>query len=97
MTTVVKTESARPVTPLGILVEQLEKIVKMAETTEIPSELSDAIKQAYQLGSGIDPYLEENTTQESTALAELAEKTRQEPWGSRFSNSETVRQLEQEM
>ncbi len=25
MTTVVKTESARPVTPLGILVEQLEK------------------------------------------------------------------------
>lgn len=54
MTTVVKTESARPVTPLGILVEQLEKIVKMAETTEIPSELSDAIKQAYQLGSGID-------------------------------------------
>ena len=84
MTTVVKTESARPVTPLGILVEQLEKIVKMAETTEIPSELSDAIKQAYQLGSGIDPYLEENTTQESTALAELAEKTRQEPWGSRF-------------
>lgn len=97
MTTVVKTESARPVTPLGILVEQLERIVKMAETTEIPSELSDAIKQAYQLGAGIDPYLEENTTQESTALAELAEKTRQEPWGSRFSNSETVRQLEQEM
>ncbi|MCL2934083.1 MAG: class I SAM-dependent methyltransferase [Trichodesmium sp. MAG_R03] len=97
MTTVVKTESARPVTPLGILVEQLEKIVKMAETVEIPLELSDAIKTAYQLGAGIDPYLEENTTQESTALAALAEKTRQEPWSSRFSNSETVRQLEQEM
>ena len=97
MTTVVKTESARPVTPLGILVEHLEKIVKMAETVEIPLELSDAIKTAYQLGAGIDPYLEENTTQESTALAALAEKTRQEPWSSRFSNSETVRQLEQEM
>ncbi len=97
MTTVVKTETARPVTPLGILVEQLETIVKMAETTEIPSDLADAIKQAYQLGAGIDPYIEENTTQESTALAALAEKTRQEPWSLRFSNSETVRQLEQEM
>ena len=40
MTTVVKTETARPVTPLGILVEQLERIVKMAETAEIPPELS---------------------------------------------------------
>ncbi|MGD1804485.1 O-methyltransferase [Dapis sp. BLCC M126] len=97
MTTVVKTETPRPVTPLGILVEQLERIVKMAETIEIPSELADAIKQAYQLGAGIDPYIEENTTQESTALAALAEKTRQEPWNLRFSNSETVRQLEQEM
>ena len=37
MTTVVKTETARPVTPLGILVEQLETIVKIAETTEIPA------------------------------------------------------------
>ena len=97
MTTVVKTETARPVTPLGILVEQLERIVKMAETAEIPPELSNAIKQAYQLGAGLDPYLEENTTQESPALTALAEKTRQEPWSSRFSNSETVRQLEQEM
>lgn len=97
MTTVVKTEMARPVTPLGILVEQLETIVKMAETTEIPSELADAIKQAYQLAEGLDPYIEKNTTQESDALAALAEKTHLEPWNLRFSNSETVRQLEQEM
>ena len=92
-----KTESARPVTPLSILVEQLEKIVPMLDTVEIPLELSNAIKKAYQLGVGIDPYLEQNTTQESAALATLAEKTRQEPWSLRFSNSETVRQLEQEM
>jgi len=97
MTTILKTESARPVTPLSILVEQLEKIVPMLDTVEIPLELSNAIKKAYQLGVGIDPYLEQNTTQESAALATLAEKTRQEPWSLRFSNSETVRQLEQEM
>ncbi|MEB3343548.1 class I SAM-dependent methyltransferase [Okeania sp.] len=97
MTTVVNTETARPVTPLGILVQQLEKIVKMAENIEVPSELADAIKEAYELGAGLDPYIEDMTTQESTALAALAEKTRQEPWNLRFSNSETVRQLEQEM
>ena len=97
MTTILKTESARPVTPLSILVEQLEKTVQMLDTVEIPLELSNAIKKAYQLGVGIDPYLEQNTTQESAALATLAEKTRQEPWSLRFSNSETVRQLEQEM
>ncbi len=97
MTTVLNTETPRPVTPLGILVEQLEKTVKMAETADIPVELADAIKQAYQLAAGLDPYIEENTTQESVALEALAEKTRLEPWNLRFSNSETVRQLEQEM
>ncbi|NET23957.1 O-methyltransferase [Okeania sp. SIO1I7] len=97
MTTVVNTETARPVTPLGILVEQLEKTVKMAETADIPAELAEAIKEAYQLAEGLDPYIENNTTQESDALAALAEKTRQEPWSLRFSDGETVRQLEQEM
>lgn len=97
MTTVVNTETPRPITPLGILVEKLQKIVKMAETANIPTELADAIKEAYQLAGGLDPYLEENTTTESPALAALAEKTRQEPWNLRFSDGETVRQLEQEM
>jgi len=97
MTNFVKTETARPVTPLGILVEQLEKTVKMAETENISAQLAEALKEAYQLAGGLDPYLEENATQESTALAALAEKTRLEPWNLRFSNSETVRQLEQEM
>ncbi|MFB2895698.1 O-methyltransferase [Aerosakkonemataceae cyanobacterium BLCC-F50] len=93
----VKGDRARPVTPLGILVEKLEKIVKMAETATIPDEISNALQQAYQLAAGIDPYLEEVTTQESPALAALATKTREEPWSKHFSDRATVRQLEQEM
>ena len=95
--TLVKGDMARPVTPLGILSEQLEKIVKMAEDATIPAELSEALKQAYQLATGLDPYSEEVSTQESKALAGLAKKTSEEPWSQRFSDSATVRQLEQEM
>lgn len=93
----VKGDRARPVTPLGILVEKLENIVKMAETATIPDEISNALQQAYQLAAGIDPYLEEVTTQESPALAALAKQTREEPWSKHFSDRATVRQLEQEM
>lgn len=93
----VKGDRARPVTPLGILVEKLEKIVKIAETATIPDEISNAVQQAYQLAAGIDPYLEQMTTQESPALAALAKKTREEPWSKHFSDRATVRQLEQEM
>ncbi len=97
MTTVLNIQTARPVTPLGILVEQLEKTVKMAQTENISAQLAEALKEAYQLATGLDPYIEDQTTQESYPLTALAEKTRQEPWNLRFSNSETVRQLEQEM
>lgn len=94
---VVKGDPARPVTPLGILVEKLEKIVKMAETATIPAEINNALQEVYQLAAGIDPYLEQMTTQESPALAALAKKTSEEPWSKRFSDRATVRQLEQEM
>ncbi|MFM9161075.1 MAG: O-methyltransferase, partial [Dolichospermum sp.] len=51
----------------------------------------------YELASGIDPYLDQHTTNESPALAALAQKTASEDWSQRFSDGETVRQLEQEM
>ena len=89
--------AARPVTPLGILVEKLEKIVKMAKNDAVSASLADALGEAYQLAAGIDPYIEEMTTEESPALAKLALKTSEEPWSKRFSDGETVRQLEQEM
>ena len=95
--TLVKADPVRPVTPLGILVEKLEKIVKMAKNERVSASLADALGEAYQLAAGIDPYLEEMTTGESPALAALAKKTSEEPWSKRFSDGETVRQLEQEM
>ena len=97
MTSILNLPKARPVTPLGILAEKLEKAVKLIEQAEISPEIAETIQQAYQLASGLDPYLEDCTTPESEALANLAEKTQKEPWNLRFSDGETVRQLEQEM
>jgi caffeoyl-CoA O-methyltransferase len=91
------TNPARPVTPLGILAAKLEHIVQQAQSTSLSAPLKQAIEEAYHLASGLDPYLDRCTTPESAALAALAQKTQQEDWSRRFSDGETVRQLEQEM
>ncbi len=90
-------KTARPVTPLGILVQQLEETVQMAEEAKVPASLMASLQQVLNLAAGIDPYLEQCTTPESPALAALAQKTAAEDWSQRFSDRETVRQLEQEM
>jgi len=90
-------QEPRAVTPLGILVEQLEAISKQAKSANIPTALMERIDRAYELAAGLNPYIENHTTPESPALAHLAQKTSQEPWELRFSDGETVRQLEQEM
>ena len=90
-------KQARPVTPLGILVEKLEEIVNESKLTQISPSLANKIESAYELASGIDPYLEKHTTQESLALASLADRTSKEPWEMRFSDKETLVYLEQEM
>jgi caffeoyl-CoA O-methyltransferase len=82
---------------LGILVQQLEKTVQMAQEAKVPASVMDSLQQVLNLAAGIDPYLEQCTTPESPALAALARKTAAEDWSKRFSNRETVRQLEQEM
>lgn len=91
------TKTARPVTPLGILVEQLEMIVQKSENEQLSSNFKELLTQTYQLAAGIDPYLEDCTTSESEALANLAKETQEEDWSKRFSDGETVRALEQEM
>jgi caffeoyl-CoA O-methyltransferase len=93
----VNKKTARPVTPLGILVQQLEHILNAAKTESISTEFKTSLNQAYHLAAGIDPYLEACTTSESEALANLAQKTQEEDWSKRFDDGETVRALEQEM
>lgn len=90
-------KAARPVTPLGIIVQQLEQILKAAKSESISRELKTSLDKVYQLAAGIDPYLEDCTTSESEALANLTQKTQAEDWSKRFSDGETVKALEQEM
>jgi len=90
-------KTARPVTPLGILVEKLEDIVNSAKAEGVSDQLQSAIAEAFELGAGLDPYLDQVTTQESEALANLDRKTREEDWSQCFCDGETVRKLEQEM
>ena len=87
----------RPVTPVGILVQQLEQAVQQAKQTDVPPALLAALEQAKALAAGLDPYLEACTTPESADLAALAKRTATEDWSKRFSDGKTVRQLEQEM
>ncbi|WP_066382493.1 MULTISPECIES: O-methyltransferase [unclassified Anabaena] len=98
MTDIITKPTARPVTPLGILTQKLEAIVEQVKQQQnLPAELVDQIQQAWELAAGIDPYLEECTTQESNVLAALAKTTAQEAWGEHFTQGATVRPLEQEM
>jgi caffeoyl-CoA O-methyltransferase len=89
--------TARPVTPLGIVVQQVEQLQNAAKSESISSEFATSLKHICTLAGGIDPYLENCTTPESVALANLAQKTQREDWSKRFSDGETVRALEQEM
>lgn len=89
--------AARPVTPLGILVEQLQALVQLGQEAQLPPQLMTSLQEAYALAAGIDPYLEQCTTPESPALSTLVQKTVAENWRDRFADGDTVRQLEQEM
>lgn len=98
MSSVVKGEIVRPVTPLGILVEHLETAVRMVEENpSVPTEIAAHLHKAWRLAAGLDPYVDECTSEESPALAAIALKTQQETWGKRFKEGSTVRPLEQEM
>ena len=88
---------ARPVTPWGILVQQLEQIVARGEAESISSEYKASIDLAYRLAAGLDPYVEGCTTSESAALANLTDRTQKEDWSKRYNDGATIRALEQEM
>ncbi|EDX85265.1 O-methyltransferase family [Synechococcus sp. PCC 7335] len=88
---------ARPVTPHGILVEQLERLQSAAETESVTAQFKADLSQTTRLAAGLDPYLEACTTAESPALAQLAKATQQEDWSKHFDSGATVKELEQEM
>ncbi len=88
---------ARPVTPLGILAQELEALVQALDKETLPAQIKQKLRNASLLALGLDPYLEQCTTSESAALAALADKTAREHWSNRFEGGETVVALEQEM
>lgn len=97
MTGVVEKPVARPVTPLGILAQELEAIVKELDKETLPAPIKQKLHFASRLASDLDPYLAECTTCESAGLKALADKTAREHWSNRFKGGETVIPLEQEM
>lgn len=90
-------KTARPVTPLGILVQQLQHLLDAARSEPVSAEFRSSLAASYQLAAGFDPYLERCTTAESAALTNLSRQTQAENWSQRFDDGETVRALEQEM
>ena len=87
----------KPVTPLGILVQQLEKILNDAQAESVSAEFKASLNKAFKLAAGLDPYLENCSTPESAALVNLTERTQGEDWRKRFNDGETIKALEQEM
>lgn len=95
MTTSTSLRSPRPVTPLGILATKLEHLSQQLEALDVDEKLKLELRQAWELASGLDPYLSHCTTPESSTLRSLVQRTQAEDW-SQHSPNETP-QLEQEM
>ncbi len=92
------TVAPRPVTPIGILATKLAYLSQqIGELPDVDPQLKSELHQAYQLASGLDPYISHCTTPESPELAALVDRTQSEDWLLRSMSGETVRQLEQEM
>lgn len=87
----------RPVAPLGILVEKLGEMRRLAEGLALDPALARLIEDAQQLANGLEPYLEACTTAESPELRTLARETQREDWARRFATGETALELEGEM
>lgn len=88
----------RSVTPIGILATKLESLTQQIEALGgVDANLKVELRQAYELASGLDPYINRCTTPESAALVSLVKCTQAENWSQRFSDGETGQQLEQEM
>lgn len=74
----------RPVTPLAILSESLDRIVARLDAqpdgAALDPALGSEIRRAAVLAAGIDPYTAALSTPESPALRALSERTAAEDW-----------------
>lgn len=92
-----ESKTPRPVTPLGILSQQLLELSQQATELCLAQDFQQRLRKATQLASQLEPYLHECTTPESSALTSLRHRTFSEDWDNRFSSGDTVNVLESEM
>ena len=92
--------AARPVTPMGILVDRLRDLDALLDTVDgrgdVEAVLRPALRAAVELAAGLDPYLARCTSPESPALRALAAATAAHDWN-RHNDGGAVAPLEQEM
>ena len=87
----------RPVTPISILAQKLDDILEThIDVISSKPLLAKDLELCYQIASGLDPYTEKHTTQESSALKRLAEQTKNYDWTD-SDNPDFVIGLEAEM
>jgi caffeoyl-CoA O-methyltransferase len=71
----------RPVTPVGILADELEALLRRAAANDASDpELVAGLRRARDLAAGLDPYVAASTTPESPELAALDRRTRTQDW-----------------
>lgn len=90
--------SPRPITPVKIAADHLEKaIALLPQAQNVSNTLVEHLQQALILVAELDDYIERSTTPESPQLTEIAQKTQHEPWQTNYDKGETEQELEQEM
>lgn len=87
----------RPITPLGILSDKLDRLVSLGQEMAIDSSFLAELEGVAALASGLEPYVESVTTPDSPTLTQLVERTRSEDWQAHFSLGATTRPLIPEM
>ncbi|MCS6959366.1 MAG: class I SAM-dependent methyltransferase [Pseudanabaenaceae cyanobacterium SKYGB_i_bin29] len=87
----------RPITPVGILAQKLQLLLRQARELQIDSEFLKELEAATALAQGMEPYTEYCTSPDSEPLQQLVARTRSEDWQSRYHQGETVKPLIPEM
>ncbi|XP_030633114.1 2,4-dienoyl-CoA reductase, mitochondrial [Chanos chanos] len=84
-------------TPLEFIVEYLHKAKEIADgNASVPEELRINLQKAVDIASGLDPYLEKMSSQESEPLAELFRKTMSHDWEKVYEDGKTLFKLPKE-